>query len=138
MERGCHINFAMIEGIGINGIDGSKVVTSTDQTKQPCGSIVSFHNIHYKVQQKTGLFCKTTSRDILVNLRSVMNPPISVLLLPVCLFILAHLPFSISPQSELYTHTCICCKSSCRSPSKHFFFKFWVARCKMQQIQVYV
>ncbi|XP_076004157.1 broad substrate specificity ATP-binding cassette transporter ABCG2d [Genypterus blacodes] len=71
-----------MEDIRINGVDGSKVITSTDQTKQPCGSIVSFHNIHYKVLQNTGFFCKTTSRDILVNLNGIMKPGLNAILGP--------------------------------------------------------
>lgn len=70
MERASHINIAMIEDIGTNGMARSKVV---DQIKQPCGSTVSFHNIQYKVQLKSGSFCKrkTSPREILVDLKSV-------------------------------------------------------------------
>uniref|UniRef100_A0A3B4YFE9 Broad substrate specificity ATP-binding cassette transporter ABCG2 n=1 Tax=Seriola lalandi dorsalis TaxID=1841481 RepID=A0A3B4YFE9_SERLL len=75
MERANHINIAMIEDIGTNGMARSKVITATDQNKQPCGSTVSFHNIQYKVQLKSGFFCKrkTSPKEILVDLKPGLN-----------------------------------------------------------------
>ncbi|XP_070831263.1 broad substrate specificity ATP-binding cassette transporter ABCG2d [Chaetodon trifascialis] len=71
----------MIEDIGTNGMARSKVV---DQNKQPCGSTVSFHNIQYKVQLKSGSLCKrkTSPRDILVDLNGIMRPGLNAILGP--------------------------------------------------------
>ncbi|KAM9363915.1 broad substrate specificity ATP-binding cassette transporter ABCG2-like [Symphorus nematophorus] len=84
MERTNHINIAMIEDIGTNGTARSKVITAMDQSKQPCGSTVSFHNIQYKVQLKSGFFCKrkTSSREILVDLNGIMRPGLNAILGP--------------------------------------------------------
>lgn len=73
MEKTSHINIAMIEDIGTNGMAVSKVGTGMDGTKQRCGSTVSFHNIQYKVQQQSGFLCKRKilSKEILVDLKSV-------------------------------------------------------------------
>uniref|UniRef100_A0A3B4FYS5 ABC-type xenobiotic transporter n=1 Tax=Pundamilia nyererei TaxID=303518 RepID=A0A3B4FYS5_9CICH len=73
MEKTSHINIAMIEDIGTNGMAVSKVGTGVDGTKQRCGSTVSFHNIQYKVQQQSGFLCKRKilSKEILVDLKSV-------------------------------------------------------------------
>ncbi len=75
MERTNHINITMTEDIGTNGTARSKVIKAMDQNKQPCGSTVSFHNIQYKMQLKSGFLCKkkTTSREILVDLKSVIK-----------------------------------------------------------------
>ncbi len=75
MERASHINIAMIEDIGTNGMSRSKVISAMDHNKQPCGSTVSFHNIQYKVQLKSGFLCKkkTISREILVDLKLVVK-----------------------------------------------------------------
>uniref|UniRef100_A0A3B4YFH8 Broad substrate specificity ATP-binding cassette transporter ABCG2 n=1 Tax=Seriola lalandi dorsalis TaxID=1841481 RepID=A0A3B4YFH8_SERLL len=84
MERANHINIAMIEDIGTNGMARSKVITATDQNKQPCGSTVSFHNIQYKVQLKSGFFCKrkTSPKEILVDLNGIMRPGLNAILGP--------------------------------------------------------
>uniref|UniRef100_A0A8C4GWP5 Broad substrate specificity ATP-binding cassette transporter ABCG2 n=1 Tax=Dicentrarchus labrax TaxID=13489 RepID=A0A8C4GWP5_DICLA len=85
MERANHINIAMIEDIGnTNGTARSKVVTAMDQNKQPCGSTVSFHNIQYKVQLKSGFLCKrkTSAREILVDLNGIMRPGLNAILGP--------------------------------------------------------
>lgn len=73
MEKTSHINIAMIEDIGTNGMAVSKVGTGVDGKKQQCGSTVSFHNIQYKVQQQSGFLCKKKilSKEILVDLKSV-------------------------------------------------------------------
>lgn len=75
MERANHVNIAMIEDIGTNGTARSKVTAAVDQNKKPCGSTVSFHNIQYKVQLKSGFLCKrkTSPREILVDLKSVVK-----------------------------------------------------------------
>ncbi|XP_056136056.1 broad substrate specificity ATP-binding cassette transporter ABCG2-like isoform X2 [Lampris incognitus] len=82
MERASHINIAMIEDVGVNGGAKSKVITTMD--KQLCGSTVSFHNIQYKVELKTGLLCqrKTTPREILVDLNGIMKPGLNAILGP--------------------------------------------------------
>lgn len=85
MERANHINIAMIEDLSTNGTARSKVVTTKDQARQPSGSTVSFHNIQYKVQLKSGFFCKRTSspREILMDLKSVptLSSCLSVLII---------------------------------------------------------
>ncbi|XP_035002886.2 broad substrate specificity ATP-binding cassette transporter ABCG2d [Hippoglossus stenolepis] len=83
MERANHINIAMIEDIGTNGTATSKGVTCTEQNKQPCGSTVSFHNVQYKVQLRSG-FCKKTSspKEILVDLNGIMRPGLNAILGP--------------------------------------------------------
>uniref|UniRef100_A0A3Q3MN08 ABC-type xenobiotic transporter n=1 Tax=Labrus bergylta TaxID=56723 RepID=A0A3Q3MN08_9LABR len=84
MERVNHVNIAMIEDVGTNGIARSKVVLAMDQNKQPIGSTVSFHNIHYKVQLKSGSLCKrkTSPREILVDLNGIMRPGLNAILGP--------------------------------------------------------
>ncbi|KAM6972373.1 broad substrate specificity ATP-binding cassette transporter ABCG2-like [Aplochiton taeniatus] len=84
MERNCHINIAMMEDGRTNGAAGAKVITTTDQTKQPCGSTVSFHNIQYKVVLKTGPLCKRKSipREILLDLNGIMRPGLNAILGP--------------------------------------------------------
>ncbi|KAM7419412.1 hypothetical protein PAMA_016502 [Pampus argenteus] len=84
MERANHINIAMIEDVGTNGIVSSKAVTSADQVKQPYGSTVSFHNIQYKVQLKSGFLCKRkiSPREILVDLNGIMRPGLNAILGP--------------------------------------------------------
>lgn len=86
MERANHVNIAMIEDIGANGTVRSKVMAAMDQNKQPRGATVSFHNIQYKVQLKSGLLCrrKTSPREILVDLKSVVNPSCVSLTLRLC------------------------------------------------------
>ncbi|XP_018517067.1 broad substrate specificity ATP-binding cassette transporter ABCG2d [Lates calcarifer] len=82
MDRNNHINIAMIEDIGSNGSAGSKAVM--DQNKQPRGSTVSFHNIQYKVQLRSGVFCrrKTSPREILSDLNGIMRPGLNAILGP--------------------------------------------------------
>uniref|UniRef100_A0A8C4GVI7 Broad substrate specificity ATP-binding cassette transporter ABCG2 n=1 Tax=Dicentrarchus labrax TaxID=13489 RepID=A0A8C4GVI7_DICLA len=65
-------------------LNQSKVVTAMDQNKQPCGSTVSFHNIQYKVQLKSGFLCKrkTSAREILVDLNGIMRPGLNAILGP--------------------------------------------------------
>ncbi|CAB1436408.1 unnamed protein product [Pleuronectes platessa] len=70
MERANHINVAMLEDLSTNGTATSKGVTFSEQSKPPCGSTVSFHNVQYKVQLRSG-FCKKKSspKEILVDLK---------------------------------------------------------------------
>ncbi|XP_028273746.1 ATP-binding cassette sub-family G member 2-like [Parambassis ranga] len=84
MERANHINIAMTEDTGTNGIKRSKVGTAMDQNKQPRGSTVSFHNIQYKVHLKSGILCKrkVTPREILMDLNGIMRPGLNAILGP--------------------------------------------------------
>ena len=85
MERANHINIAMMDDIDANGTARSKVITAVEQSKQPCGSTVSFHNIHYKVQLKGGFLCqrKTNPKEILFNLKLVKQIGRALCFLPV-------------------------------------------------------
>ncbi|XP_068445166.1 broad substrate specificity ATP-binding cassette transporter ABCG2d [Clinocottus analis] len=80
MERG-HVNIAMTEDGDTNGVDRSKDVTAVEQKTR--GSIMSFHNIQYKVQLSGGL-CnnKTTPRDILFDINGIMRPGLNAILGP--------------------------------------------------------
>jgi hypothetical protein len=52
------------------GTNGSPESTGTAKSLQ--GSTVSFHNVHYKVTQRSGCLCikrKTTTKDILIDLK---------------------------------------------------------------------
>uniref|UniRef100_A0AAQ6IDH7 ABC transporter domain-containing protein n=1 Tax=Anabas testudineus TaxID=64144 RepID=A0AAQ6IDH7_ANATE len=51
---------------------------------QSCGSTVSFHSIHYKVQLQNGFFCRrqTSPKEILVNLNGIMRPGLNAILGP--------------------------------------------------------
>ncbi|XP_031608171.2 broad substrate specificity ATP-binding cassette transporter ABCG2d [Oreochromis aureus] len=84
MEKTSHINIAMIEDIGTNGMAVSKVGTGVDGKKQRCGSTVSFHNIQYKVQTQSGFLCKRKilSKEILVDLNGIMRPGLNAILGP--------------------------------------------------------
>uniref|UniRef100_A0A669EVB4 Broad substrate specificity ATP-binding cassette transporter ABCG2 n=1 Tax=Oreochromis niloticus TaxID=8128 RepID=A0A669EVB4_ORENI len=84
MEKTSHINIAMIEDIGTNGMAVSKVGTGVDGKKQRCGSTVSFHNIQYKVQTQSSFFCKRKilSKEILVDLNGIMRPGLNAILGP--------------------------------------------------------
>uniref|UniRef100_A0AAY4ANT2 ABC transporter domain-containing protein n=1 Tax=Denticeps clupeoides TaxID=299321 RepID=A0AAY4ANT2_9TELE len=59
------------------------VVTSRTSKPQQ-GAVVSFHNINYKVQLKSGSLCKgkTTTRDILLDLNGIMRPGLNAILGP--------------------------------------------------------
>uniref|UniRef100_A0A8C2WK05 Broad substrate specificity ATP-binding cassette transporter ABCG2 n=1 Tax=Cyclopterus lumpus TaxID=8103 RepID=A0A8C2WK05_CYCLU len=84
MERGCHINIAMTEDVDANGTARSKLVPAVDQKTLPCGSTVSFHNIQYKVQLRSGYLCKreTSHREILFDLNGTMRPGLNAILGP--------------------------------------------------------
>ncbi|XP_062243011.1 broad substrate specificity ATP-binding cassette transporter ABCG2d [Platichthys flesus] len=83
MERSNHINVAMLEDLSTNGTATSKGVTFSEQSKPPCGSTVSFHNVQYKVQLRSG-FCKRKSspKEILVDLNGIMRPGLNAILGP--------------------------------------------------------
>uniref|UniRef100_A0AAY4ALC4 Broad substrate specificity ATP-binding cassette transporter ABCG2 n=1 Tax=Denticeps clupeoides TaxID=299321 RepID=A0AAY4ALC4_9TELE len=78
-----HVNIQMVEERSSNGTVGSKVVTSRTSKPQQ-GAVVSFHNINYKVQLKSGSLCKgkTTTRDILLDLNGIMRPGLNAILGP--------------------------------------------------------
>ncbi|XP_051939618.1 broad substrate specificity ATP-binding cassette transporter ABCG2-like isoform X2 [Hippocampus zosterae] len=88
MERNCHINVAMLDDLGFNGLVGSKVAIVTEPAaeagKQLCGSTVSFHQVGYKVHVKDGFFCKNKSspRQILLDLNGIMRPGLNAILGP--------------------------------------------------------
>uniref|UniRef100_A0A673VQ03 ATP-binding cassette, sub-family G (WHITE), member 2a n=1 Tax=Salmo trutta TaxID=8032 RepID=A0A673VQ03_SALTR len=63
------------------GTNGSPESTGTAKSLQ--GSTVSFHNIHYKVTQRSGCLCikrKTTTKDILVDLNGLMKPGLNAIM----------------------------------------------------------
>lgn len=63
------------------GTNGSPESTGTTESLQ--GSTVSFHNIHYKVTQRSGCLCmkrKTTTKDILVDLNGLMKPGLNAIM----------------------------------------------------------
>uniref|UniRef100_A0A3Q0SFQ5 ABC-type xenobiotic transporter n=1 Tax=Amphilophus citrinellus TaxID=61819 RepID=A0A3Q0SFQ5_AMPCI len=84
MEKTNHVNIAMIDDINTNGMAVSKVGTGVDGNKQRCGSTVSFHNIQYRVHQKSGFLCKRKilSKEILVDLNGIMRPGLNAILGP--------------------------------------------------------
>ncbi|XP_061685780.1 broad substrate specificity ATP-binding cassette transporter ABCG2d [Syngnathoides biaculeatus] len=85
MERGCHINAAMLDDVCVNGGAGSKVATATEPpAKQPCGSTVSFHDVRYKIHATDGFFWNNTSspRQILLDLNGIMRPGLNAILGP--------------------------------------------------------
>ncbi|CAL8272865.1 unnamed protein product [Gadus morhua 'NCC'] len=83
VEKVGHINVAMLDDISPkNGLKGP---TSTFSST-PCSATVSFHNIQYKVQLKSGFFCvgknSRVTREILVDLNGVMRPGLNAILGP--------------------------------------------------------
>lgn len=72
----------MMDDMCINGLVEAKVVTM--ETGKPCGAVVSFHNIHYKVELKNGPLCKrkTITKEILVDLSGIMRPGLNAILGP--------------------------------------------------------
>lgn len=74
MERANHISIAMTDSIDINGFSGSKLTAAAaDRSGRPLGSTVSFHNIQYRVQLRSGIFRKekSTGKEILTDLKLV-------------------------------------------------------------------
>uniref|UniRef100_A0A3B3D3K3 ABC transporter domain-containing protein n=1 Tax=Oryzias melastigma TaxID=30732 RepID=A0A3B3D3K3_ORYME len=84
MERAGHVNIAMIEDIGGTRMGQSDVGAATDWNQQPRGSTVSFHNVHYKVQLKSGPVChrKISPMQILMDLNGIMRPGLNAILGP--------------------------------------------------------
>uniref|UniRef100_A0AAZ3R3Q3 ABC transporter domain-containing protein n=1 Tax=Oncorhynchus tshawytscha TaxID=74940 RepID=A0AAZ3R3Q3_ONCTS len=79
---------SQIPGMEDTKTNGTPNYESTGTAKSLQGSTVSFHNIHYKVTQRSGCLCikrKTTTKDILIDLKirgavsglslSVSTPP---------------------------------------------------------------
>lgn len=83
MEGANHVDITMAEDIGANGTPRSKFIADSDQSKQACGSVVSFHHIDYNVQLKSGFLCKrkTPLKAILVDLKSVASQMCQMLIL---------------------------------------------------------
>ncbi|XP_051983209.1 broad substrate specificity ATP-binding cassette transporter ABCG2d [Xyrauchen texanus] len=71
------------ETSGRNGMARSKVITM-EAIRQHHGATVSFHSIHYRVEQKTGSLCrkKTFHKEILVDLNGIMRPGLNAILGP--------------------------------------------------------
>ncbi|XP_072241036.1 broad substrate specificity ATP-binding cassette transporter ABCG2d [Leuresthes tenuis] len=84
MDRACHVNIAMIEDVSSNGLAKSNTGTTAAQNKQPCGSTVSFHNIHYRVNLRSGVLCRAeiSPREILVDINGIMRPGLNAILGP--------------------------------------------------------
>ncbi|KAG5844911.1 hypothetical protein ANANG_G00133180 [Anguilla anguilla] len=77
-DRSNHINIPMVEDSSANG-------TSRRQggsMKRPHGSTVSFHNINYNVELKSGPICKrkVTVKEILIDLNGLMKPGLNAIL----------------------------------------------------------
>ncbi|KAI1883625.1 hypothetical protein AGOR_G00233500 [Albula goreensis] len=77
-ERSKHINIPMAEYASSNGASGGQGAN----VKSPHGSTVSFHNIHYSVDLKSGPVCKrkVTTKEILVDLNGLMKPGLNAIL----------------------------------------------------------
>ncbi|XP_032419474.1 broad substrate specificity ATP-binding cassette transporter ABCG2d [Xiphophorus hellerii] len=84
MEGAGHINIAMIEDTGTNGTSPSKTRPDFNRTNQACGSTVSFHSIQYKVQMRSGFFCKAkpNPKEVLTDLNGIMRPGLNAILGP--------------------------------------------------------
>ncbi|XP_063074749.1 broad substrate specificity ATP-binding cassette transporter ABCG2-like [Engraulis encrasicolus] len=82
-ELKSHVSLQMAEDMGTNGRAGPKVNTMGSGRPQR-GSVVSFHNIQYKVKVKSGLLCKrkVTDKNILVDLSGIMRPGLNAILGP--------------------------------------------------------
>ncbi|XP_036407127.1 broad substrate specificity ATP-binding cassette transporter ABCG2 [Megalops cyprinoides] len=77
-ERSNHVNIAMTEGSRSNGASKGQGGTMNS----PHGSTVSFHNIQYSVELKSGPLCKrkVTTKEILVDLNGIMKPGLNAIL----------------------------------------------------------
>uniref|UniRef100_A0A669FBA6 ATP-binding cassette, sub-family G (WHITE), member 2a n=1 Tax=Oreochromis niloticus TaxID=8128 RepID=A0A669FBA6_ORENI len=62
------------------GVNGASKVSRSRHPLQ--GATVSFHNIHYRVKQGGGCFCrkKATTKDILVDLNGIMKPGLNAIM----------------------------------------------------------
>ncbi|KAJ8403640.1 hypothetical protein AAFF_G00349660 [Aldrovandia affinis] len=77
-DRSNHISIPMVEDTRSNGTSRGKGGTM----KAPHGSTVSFHNIHYNVELKSGFLCKrkVTTKEILADLNGLMKPGLNAIL----------------------------------------------------------
>ncbi|XP_066574197.1 broad substrate specificity ATP-binding cassette transporter ABCG2 [Amia ocellicauda] len=75
-----HTSINMTEEVSTNG--NSVRTFPTQDNKAPQGSTVSFHNIHYKLDLKTGPLCrrKTSTKEILNDLNGIMRPGLNAIL----------------------------------------------------------
>ncbi|XP_052354146.1 broad substrate specificity ATP-binding cassette transporter ABCG2-like [Oncorhynchus keta] len=74
---------SQIPGMEDTKTNGTPKYESTGTAKSLQGSTVSFHNIHYKVTQRSGCLCikrKTTTKDILVDLNGLMKPGLNAIM----------------------------------------------------------
>ncbi|XP_027143370.1 ATP-binding cassette sub-family G member 2-like isoform X2 [Larimichthys crocea] len=60
--------------------NGERQSAGSKQEQQ--GAVVSFHNIHYKVEQGGGCLCrkKVTTKDILIDLNGIMKPGLNAIM----------------------------------------------------------
>uniref|UniRef100_A0A3B3V2D2 ATP binding cassette subfamily G member 2 (JR blood group) n=1 Tax=Poecilia latipinna TaxID=48699 RepID=A0A3B3V2D2_9TELE len=67
-----------------NGTSPSKMSPDFNRTRQACGSTVSFHSIQYKVQMRSGFFCraKPNPKEVLMDLNGIMRPGLNAILGP--------------------------------------------------------
>ncbi|XP_071019973.1 broad substrate specificity ATP-binding cassette transporter ABCG2-like [Oncorhynchus clarkii lewisi] len=74
---------SQIPGMEDTKTNGTPKYESTGTAKSLQGSTVSFHNIHYKVTQRSGCLCikrKTTTKDILIDLNGLMKPGLNAIM----------------------------------------------------------
>lgn len=74
---------SQIPGMEDTKTNGTPNYESTGTAKSLQGSTVSFHNIHYKVTQRSGCLCikrKTTTKDILIDLNGLMKPGLNAIM----------------------------------------------------------
>uniref|UniRef100_A0A8C7G0B1 Broad substrate specificity ATP-binding cassette transporter ABCG2-like n=1 Tax=Oncorhynchus kisutch TaxID=8019 RepID=A0A8C7G0B1_ONCKI len=79
----CLISDRHIQGMEDTKTNGTPKYESTGTAKSLQGSTVSFHNIHYKVTQRSGCLCikrKTTTKDILIDLNGLMKPGLNAIM----------------------------------------------------------
>ncbi|XP_016124873.1 broad substrate specificity ATP-binding cassette transporter ABCG2d [Sinocyclocheilus grahami] len=71
------------EETGRNGMSGSNIIAMELMKKQH-GATVSFHSIHYRVEQKGGPICRRTTvhKEILVDLNGIMRLGLNAILGP--------------------------------------------------------
>nr|XP_023683404.1 ATP-binding cassette sub-family G member 2-like [Paramormyrops kingsleyae]XP_023683405.1 ATP-binding cassette sub-family G member 2-like [Paramormyrops kingsleyae] len=80
-DRANDVNIAMVEEPSSNG--DSRISGSPEKRcHSPHGAVVSFHNIHYKVDVSTGPLCrrKIHTKEILIELNGVMKPGLNAIL----------------------------------------------------------
>uniref|UniRef100_A0A8C2IQK1 ATP-binding cassette, sub-family G (WHITE), member 2d n=1 Tax=Cyprinus carpio TaxID=7962 RepID=A0A8C2IQK1_CYPCA len=71
------------EETGRNGMSGSNII-GMELMKKQHGATVSFHSIHYRVEQKSGHICRRTTvhKEILLDLNGIMRPGLNAILGP--------------------------------------------------------